>query len=155
MANETDPSVVDTVFADGAGVTDQAGDAAYSARDDYTVSATTMSVVKTSKVISDPLNNTTNPKAIPGAVIEYCIAVSNAAGGSAASNVQVADPLPSTVTYDSGFGIFVSGTVTGGVCNADGTAGGTYESGTTTVRGPLGALAAGDTKTVRFRATIK
>jgi uncharacterized repeat protein (TIGR01451 family) len=37
-----------------------------------------MSVSKVSSVISDPVNATTNPKAIPGALIEYLITVSNA-----------------------------------------------------------------------------
>ena len=39
--------------------------------------STTLSVTKTSSVISDPANGTTNPKAIPGALIEYLITVSN------------------------------------------------------------------------------
>lgn len=103
-------------------------------------------------VISDPLNGTTNPKAIPGATIEYCIVVSNAAGSATASSVAISDPLPATVTYDSGFGIFLNGSVTSGVCNADGSTGGSYASGT--VSGTLTSVAASETKTLRFRATI-
>ncbi len=38
---------------------------------------TTLSVTKFSSVISDPVNGTTNPKAIPGALVEYLITVSN------------------------------------------------------------------------------
>ncbi|MHA7818783.1 MAG: proprotein convertase P-domain-containing protein [Erythrobacter sp.] len=38
---------------------------------------TTLSVSKVSSVISDPVNGTTNPKAIPGATIEYLITVTN------------------------------------------------------------------------------
>lgn len=38
---------------------------------------TTMSVSKVSSVISDPVNLTDNPKAIPGATVEYLITVSN------------------------------------------------------------------------------
>ena len=64
---------MDTVFADLAGATDAARDAAHSAKDDFTVSAAALTVLKTSKIISDPFNNTTNPKPIPGATIEYCI----------------------------------------------------------------------------------
>lgn len=145
-------NTVDTVFADGAGSSDSARDAAYSAKDDYTVLAAALTIVKSSKVISDPLNGTTNPKAIPGATIEYCISVANAAGGAGASNVAISDPLPVTVTYDSGYGIFLNGTVTSGVCNADGAAGGSYSSGT--VSGTLSSVAAGATKTMRFRAVI-
>lgn len=153
-SNEVDPNFVDTVFADAAGATDAARDAAHSAKDDYTVLAAALSVLKSSKVISDPLNGTANPKAVPGATIEYCIAVANAAGGAAASNVAIMDILPAEVAYSSAYGIFIGGTVTGGVCNADGTTGGAYNSGTTAVSGTLSSLPAGDTKTLRFRATI-
>lgn len=145
-------SGMDTVFADGAGATDGARDAAYSAKDDWTVLAAALTVSKLSTVISDPVNGTTNPKAIPGATIEYCIVVANAAGSATASSVAISDPLPSTVTYDSGYGIFLNGSVTSGACNADGSAGGSYASGT--VSGTLTSVAASETKTLRFRATI-
>ncbi len=152
--NEVDPNFVDTVFADVAGSTDGVRDAAHSAKDDYTVLAAALTVLKTSKIISDPLNGTTNPKAIPGATVEYCISVENAAGSATASSVAISDPLPGTVTYDSGYGIFVDGTVTSGTCNTDGSAGGSYNSGTTTVSGSLSNVVAGATRTLRFRATI-
>ena len=146
---------VDTVLADGAGDTDAARDGAFSDTDSYTVAAADISAVKTSTVISDPFNNTTNPKAIPGATIEYCIAVSNAAGSATATGVSVTDVLPADVTYDSGFGIFVDGTVDGsGVCQADGSAGGSYNAGTDEVTGSLSDIAAGQTRTLYFRATI-
>lgn len=150
--NEVDPNFVDTVFADAAGVSDAVRDAAHSAKDDYTVLAAQLAVQKFSKVISDPLNNTTNPKAIPGAVIEYCIAVSNAAGSATASGITLSDVVPNEVTYDATFGIKVDGTMTSGVCNADGTAGGSFSGNTVT--GPLSNIAAGNAKTLRFRATI-
>ena len=143
---------MDTVYADGAGATDSARNADFSAKDDYTVLAAALTVTKTSVVISDPLNGTTNPKAIPGATIEYCIIVSNAAGSAAASSVAINDPLPSTVTYNSTYGIFLNGTVTSGTCNFDGTAGGSYATGT--VSGTISSVAASETKTLRFRATI-
>ncbi|MFZ1743582.1 MAG: proprotein convertase P-domain-containing protein, partial [Pontixanthobacter sp.] len=38
---------------------------------------TTLSVTKISSLISDPANGTTNPKAIPGALVEYLFSVSN------------------------------------------------------------------------------
>lgn len=142
---------MDTVFADIAGATDASRDASHSAKDDYTVLAAALSVNKTSRVISDPFNNTTNPKAIPGAVIEYCISVSNAAGSATASSVAISDPLPSTVTFNTG-SIYLNGTVSSGTCQADGAAGGSFASGT--VSGTLSSVAAGETKTLLFRATI-
>ena len=145
---------VDTVFADGAGSTDAANDGKYSAKGDYTVSAPVLTVTKTSVLISDPVNGTTNPKAIPGAVLEYCISVANAAGSATATSLALSDPLPTTVTYSSAYGIFLNGTVTGSTCNTDGTAGGAYTAGTTTVSGTLNNLTAGSTETLRFRAAI-
>ena len=143
---------VDTVFADTAGATDAARDGQFSARDDYTVAAPVLTVTKTSRVISDPLNGVTNPKMIPGALVEYCIQVANAAGGATATAPVVTDPVPTQTTYNSAFGIFINGTVTAGVCNVDGTAGGSYTA--PTVSGTLSNLAAGQTRTLYFRATI-
>ncbi|MFY7835721.1 MAG: hypothetical protein ACOVQ0_05510 [Novosphingobium sp.] len=144
---------MDTVFADTtAGTDDAARDAAHSARDDYTVATAALTVAKTSRIVSDPVNNTTNPKMIPGAVVEYCIAVTNAAGASSASTIAVNDPLPATVTYEPTFGVKVDGTVSGGVCQADGATAGSQASGTVT--GTIASLPAGSTKTVLFRATI-
>jgi uncharacterized repeat protein (TIGR01451 family) len=58
-------------------------------------------LTKTSVVISDPFNGTTNPKAIPGAVVEYTIAVRNT-GSTDADNVVISDPLPADTTYNEG-----------------------------------------------------
>ncbi len=144
---------MDTVFADTvAGPDDGIRDAAQSARDDYTVATAMLTVVKTSRIVSDPVNLTVNPKMIPGAVIEYCIAVSNAAGASPASSIGINDPLPTTVTYEPSFGVKVDGTVSGGVCLADGAIAGSEASGTVT--GTIPSLAGGATRTVLFHATI-
>ena len=143
---------MDTVFADTAGATDAVTDGRHSAKDDWTVSAAALTVTKLSKIISDPISGTTNPKMIPGATVEYCIQVANAAGGSAATSVAISDPLPSQTTYDSVYGIFLNGTVTGGVCNTNGTAGGSFSAGT--VSGTLASVAAGATSTLYFRATV-
>jgi len=142
---------VDTVFADTAGATDLARDGRFSARDDYTVASALLTMVKTSRVISDPQNGTTNPKFIPGAVVEYCIAVTNAVGGATATGVGISDPVPTATTYSAGFGIFVDATVTGGVCSA-GTAGGGFSAGT--VSGTLSNIPANTTRGLYFRVTI-
>lgn len=143
---------MDTVFADGSGATDGLRDAAFSAKDDYTVLAAALSATKTSRVISDPVNGTTNPKMIPGATIEYCIAVSNAAGSAAATSVAVNDPLPANLTFDAGFGVKTNGSVVSGVCQADGTGLGDFTSNTVT--GTMASVAASETKTLVFRASI-
>tara|TARA_B100002049_G_C16072244_1_gene373375 strand:+ start:167 stop:1345 length:1179 start_codon:yes stop_codon:yes gene_type:complete len=38
---------------------------------------TSLNVTKVSRVVSDPINGATNPKAIPGALVEYLISVTN------------------------------------------------------------------------------
>lgn len=143
-------SAKDTVFADAAGVNDAARDGAHSAADDYTVQTATLVVTKTSRVISDPVNNVTNPKLIPGAVVEYCIAVANS-GSAAATSVAITDPVPGQLTFNTGT-ILLNGTVTGGTCNADGTAGGSYAA--PNVSGTIATIAAGATRTLVFRATV-
>ena len=63
---------------------------------DICAPATELSVTKTSTVFSDPVNNTTEPKAIPGALIEYNIGVSNIGISDAdADTVFVVDTVPS------------------------------------------------------------
>lgn len=143
---------VDTVFGDTNANGNTARDGIHFGVDDYTVLAANLSATKTSRIISDPFNGTTNPKMIPGATVEYCVAVSNAAGSATATNIAVSDTLPATTTFDSGFGILLNGTVTSGVCNADGTAGGSHSSGV--VSGTLSDIAAGVTRTLVFRVTV-
>jgi len=143
---------VDTVFADTNANGNTARDGIHFGVDDYTVSAANLSATKTSRIISDPFNNTTNPKMIPGAVVEYCVAVTNAAGSATATNIAVSDTLPATTTFDSGFGILLNGTVTSGTCNADGTAGGSFAAGV--VSGTLSDINAGVTRTLVFRVTV-
>ena len=149
---------VDTVFADIAGVVDAARDGQHSDDDDYTVSAPVLTVTKQSRVISDPFNGTTNPKFIPGALVEYCIVVANAAGGAAANNVAISDVVPAQTAYQAAFGIFLNGTYTGtpgtGTCNLDGTAGGTYTAASTRVDGTLGTIAANTIRTLYFQVRI-
>lgn len=143
---------VDTVFADTNAGGNTARDGIHFDEDDYTIFAAALTATKTSRVISDPLNNTTNPKLIPGAVVEYCITVANGSGGAAAANVAISDTLPATTTYDASFGVKVNGTVTSGTCNADGVIVGAHASGV--VSGSIPSIAAGDTRTVLFRVTI-
>lgn len=141
----------DTVFADIAGVAgDVARDGSHSDNDDYTVQTATLAVTKSSRVISDPFNNTTNPKLIPGAVVEYCIAVANT-GGAAATSVLINDPVPGQLTFNAGT-ILLGGTVTSGTCDFNGTAGGSYAA--PNVSGTIASIAAGAASTLVFRATV-
>lgn len=155
----------DIVFADAARDATEAVDSA------YVVSSATLAVAKTSTVVSDPFNNTTNPKAIPGAVMEYAIELTNS-GGANATGVVITDTLPATgisyttATYNSG-NSDVSITVGAGApsfcraeagsdSNGDGcfrTAGGVLTVGSPAVT-QVATGGAATRLTVRFRMTI-
>ena len=92
---------VDIVFADGETISngstagnlgntaaddnstkgDTVGDGKDAARSGYIISTPVLSVTKTSCVVSDPVNNTTNPKRIPGAIIRYMFDIDNQGTG--------------------------------------------------------------------------
>jgi uncharacterized repeat protein (TIGR01451 family) len=55
-----------------------------------------LTILKTSTVLSDPVNNTTNPKRIPLAVVRYDVTVTNSGPGVVDSGTLViTDPIPS------------------------------------------------------------
>lgn len=116
------------------------------------LSLSNLITVKTATVMSDPINGTTNPKLIPGARVRYCIQVSNLTGSPTANSIVISDPINSLpVTFVAG-SIYLNGTVTNGICNWNGTSGGTYAGGQ--VSGTLSALAGGGTATMYFDATV-
>ena len=147
-------SGIDTVLFDGQGDTDQARDGAFSDTGTYTVAGAVVTVAKTSRVVEDPVNGINNPKAIPGATVEYCITVANASGAVTATDVAVSDDLPFDVTYIAN-STFVDGD---GNC-ANGTPGGSFSTGTgdqgkDQVLGDLSDVAAGQTRSLYFRVLI-
>jgi uncharacterized repeat protein (TIGR01451 family) len=95
-----DTAAVDVVLADAAGDTDAqyAGD--HSDTSAYQVVTAALAVAKNALVISDPFNLLVNPKAIPGATMEYTITVTNT--GAQADNVVVTDPIPANTTFVGG-----------------------------------------------------
>lgn len=136
------------------------------AQDTYVVATATLGVTKTSTVISDPFS-ATNPKAIPGAVMEYAIAVANT-GSQPATLTTITDPIPANTTFLAGP---YSGTTDVSIqvgaspatfCVAE--AGGTDTNadgcvrlgGAVRVAAPaITTVAAASTVTVRFRVTIQ
>jgi uncharacterized repeat protein (TIGR01451 family) len=115
------------------------------AYDDYTVSAASLNVVKTSRVISDGVS-TSNFKAIPGAVVEYCISVTNT-GSATAQNISVSDVVPTNTTFVNN-SVYLNGAVTSpGVSQTCARSGGSAvtSSGLTTVTGTLNNLTDGST----------
>lgn len=156
-----DPATVQTVLADGIGIAgvddDYEGD--HAASHTVSVNAAAMSVVKSSTVVWDPVNLTTDPKAIPGARVQYCIAVTNAVSAATATNVVVDDDLPAEVTfYPDAYGtsgdVMVDGTLTaGGLCTG-GTEVDGYTAADTNVNENLSDITGGQTRTLYFTVTI-
>lgn len=91
---------VQNVFADAAGAAagDVANDGKHSAAGTYDVVSANIVVTKSSSVISDPINGGTNPKRIPGAVVEYTINVNNT-GAAAATTVSLTDAIDASTTF--------------------------------------------------------
>lgn len=154
-----DAAYVDTVFGDGngatgvAGVADADGDGRFSAESRYIIETAALAITKTSRVVSDPFNGTTNPKAIPGAVIEYCLAVENT-GSVTAGNIVLTDNLPVTYVVFVAASIEVSSNATGNDC-ATGTwaAGGSYAAPTVTVT--AASIPAAGRYSARFQVTVQ
>ena len=164
------PGTVQIVFGDGAS---DGGDVIRNGRfgdtDAYRVGAAQITVAKSSAVISDPINLGVNPKAIPGAVVEYTVTISNDAAASAtATNVQVTDSLNAeiaalTVAFDAnGYGAaagmqVTSPNIAGGVATALSNAAdldqGDFTANVVTVGGI--SLLPGQSATVRFRVVIQ
>lgn len=158
---------VNTVFADAATNSSRTGsqiDAAVTGADkDETrllVAAPQITATKTVGVLSENLpsapfdcaNGTataaTNLAAIPGACLEYTISVTNAAGAStAATNIEVTDVLPGTVTFVAVDNITYTGTA--GTTDAEPT-----ESPAGTVTATIGTLPVGTTASFRIRVTV-
>ncbi len=148
-----DPNQIDTVFADAAGYADLLRDGRFSAGDEYAIAAATAEVTKFATLISDPMNGILLPKAIPGAVVEYCIAVKNI-GANALTSVGVTDNIPTNTTYLAS-STYVGGSVLLGACVADGaqaTDGNVFNG--TRIATSIASIAVGATVTTRFRVTL-
>ena len=127
------------------------------------VHSVNLSVVKSSSVISDGIN-LINPKALPGAVIQYCLTVANTTLLTPASNVTLTDVIPANTTYVPG-SITVGGVGTAGVCLLNGQPiadngstttpySGSYNATTKTVTATIPVLAGGTSLAASFRVTV-
>lgn len=97
------PGTVQNIFAEAASANPATGDTGAndgiaSDLSGYKVSAASLTITKTSSVVSDPTGAAT-PHAIPGAVVRYTITVANAAGAtSAATGISVVDNIGAEIT---------------------------------------------------------
>jgi hypothetical protein len=169
------PSTTTAWTATGAGVADDPNtvqivvrNASVFAQDTFTVASASLSVTKTSAVISDPfLGVSANAKAIPAAVVEYSINVSNAVGAQTATVTSISDPVPTTTTVLAGqytgardVGVKVGAAAevfciaeVGADTNGDGCR---INAGAVTVGAPaITTIPANSSIVVRFRVTIK
>jgi uncharacterized repeat protein (TIGR01451 family) len=125
----------------------------------FSVVGGSITATKLSAVISDPVNGTTNPKAIPGAVVEYCILMTNS-GATTVTNIVATDIIPSDLT-------FAAGTITSGASCAAATTVEDDNNIGTDETDPIGASVSGTTVTAtnttlastaafafKFRATV-
>lgn len=138
-------------------------------------------IEKSSTVISDPVNGTSNPKAIPGAIVEYAILVRNVGNSTVdSSSIIIVDAMPPGMAFATGTPVtFTNGTPTSGLntfnastmvrfSSAAGTAGpftytptGAFDSNVRAIRiAPTGTMAAASSGssqpsfTIRFRARV-
>lgn len=118
-----------------------------------------ISIAKSSSIVSDPTNGTTNPKFIPGAIVRYCIIASNSGSGTA-TNIAITDSLPANVTFIPGSMTSATSCAAAGTAEDEDSAGadendpfgmqqsGTTIGGTATAIGPASAFA------MRFNVTV-
>lgn len=124
-----------------------------------------LTISKSANVISDGVN-TLNPKALPGAIVQYCLVVANGTSGVSANAVVLSDVVPTNTTY-------VPGTITiGGAASAltdcvlngypqndDGTQAtgpylGAYNATTKTITATIPTLAGNASVAASFRVKI-
>jgi uncharacterized repeat protein (TIGR01451 family) len=141
------PGTIDVVFADAG------RDATEFALDQYAIISAVLTATKAASVVSDPVNAGSDPKAIPGAVVEYRIQVTNSSTTTAATNVTFTDDIPANTTYVPG-----SMTLNGTALTDDGSDsdGGEFQEAPTprVVVTAAGIAARGERATVTFRVTI-
>lgn len=150
-------NTMETVFADAQAETqtgDGLKDGKHAARSDYRVDTAQLSVAKYSRVVSDPFSGAASPRAIPGAVVEYCIVVQNTSTTVDAIAVSVSDTIDAAtltgVTVPTIGGTFNgTDTCTGGLPGLwTSVAGGIFQFG-------VGVVLKNTTSLVRFQATIR
>lgn len=120
-------------------------------------------VAKTSSVISDGVS-VGNPKALPGALVQYCLTITNGTALSTATNLSLTDVVPAGTTYVPG-SISVGGLGVGGACltsgvpiadngSTTGLYGGSYNASTRTVTATIPSLIGGTSVAASFRVTV-
>jgi uncharacterized repeat protein (TIGR01451 family) len=166
----------------GGSITLRPGDTITCAITNTRLSTAVLIIEKTSTVISDPVNGTTNPKAIPGAIIEYTVSVRNAGNRAVdASTIIITDIMPAEMAFAvttpvtftngttaSGLNTFNQASMvryssaSGGVAPYTYTPSGTFDLNVRGIRiaptGTMNAASSGTAQpsfTIRFRAQVQ
>ena len=135
-----------------------------------------LDVQKQASVISDTVNGTSTPHALPGAIVEYSIEITNPGAVAVdAGTIVLTDPIPANAAFvnlplGSGFAVeLIDGSPASGLnlnasdvrfSNNDGVsftytpAAGSDDAVTTLRISPSGSMAAGSSATLRFRVEI-
>lgn len=122
-----------------------------------------LTITKTATVLSDGVS-LLNPKALPGAVVQYCLTVANTTLLTAASGVALTDVVPDKTTYVPG-SLTVGSVGAAGVCliggvnvrddgTTTGTYGGSYNASTRTVTATIPTIGGGTSVAASFKVTI-
>lgn len=154
--------IIDVVFADDDSDGTFAGDIARNGRgraySGYEVGTrdVDLTVTKTARILSDGVN-ALNPKAIPGATVEYCLVVRNATLLTPANAVTLTDIVPANTTFvPDSISIGVPGLL-GIACVASPVSSGvtgTYDSASNTVTANIDRVIGGGSVAASFRVTI-
>lgn len=117
-----------------------------------------LSVTKVSSIVSDGIS-ATNPKSLPGAIVRYCILVTNA-GSATATTVSASDTIPANLTFIAN-SMFTGTTCTGATAAEDDDATGADETNPfgmsrsgSTITGIAASLAAAASFAMVFNATV-
>lgn len=115
--NATAGSTTPLPTAVGGTITLRPGDAITCSITNTRRASAVLVIEKTSTVISDPVNGTTNPKLIPGAIVEYTVNVRNVGTGVVdSSSIIILDVMPTEMAFAVGTPVtFTNGTTTSGL----------------------------------------
>ncbi|MGY2733725.1 hypothetical protein [Sphingomonas sp. UYP23] len=113
-----------------------------------------LTVNKTALILSDGVN-ALNPKALPGAIVEYCMIANNATLTASANSVTITDPVPANTTYVPGS---LAIGLPGGTCTLLPTITapftGSYDTPNNRIIANLGTVIGGGIVAVSFKVTI-
>lgn len=89
----------------------------------YQVSTAALTITKDSNIIWDPINYNNSPKAIPGALVEYVVTITNAVGAASATLSTITDNLTTNLQIDPNLKVAGAGVTIAALANGAGGAG--------------------------------